>query len=112
VIPEQLGIARTPLNVVSDTGSMGGDAMDLLLERDPTIATVLDEMVRECPVAETARTFEGEHFERPQCHARSFFLRTREGVLFFKGTDVFSSDYREILEEASRTREQFAHELV
>lgn len=105
LIPGQLGIARRALNVIWDAGSMGGDAMAHLLEREPTIAKVLDEVVRGCPIAETARTFAGEHFERPRGHARSFLLRLREGVLVFKGTELFSSDYREILEEAWQKRE-------
>lgn len=105
MIPEQLGIARRALNVVWEAGSMGGGAMALLLEREPTIATVLGEIARECPVAETSRTFKGEHFERLQGHARSFWLRLREGVLVFKGTELFSSDYCEILGEAWHKRE-------
>jgi len=105
VIPGQLGIVRKALNIIWDAGSIGGDAMALLLEREPTIATILDEVMRGCPVAETARTFEGEHFERPRGHARSFLLRLREGVLVFKGTEPFSPDYREILEEAWQKRE-------
>jgi len=105
VIPEQLGIARRALNVVWEAGSMGGGAMALLLEREPAIATVLGEIARECPVAETSRTFKGEHFERLQGHARSFWLRLREGVLVFKGAELFSSDYCEILGEAWHKRE-------
>lgn len=112
MIPEQPGIARRALSVIWNAGSMGGDAMTLLLEREPTIATVLDEVMRGCPVAETARTFEGEHFERPRGHARSFLLRLREGVLVFKGTEPFSSDYREILEEAWQKRELGRHSAM
>jgi hypothetical protein len=84
---------------------MSGDAMTLLLEREPTLATILDEIVRECPVAETARVFEGGHFERPRGHARSFLLRLRDGVLVFKGAEPLSLDYREIIEEAWQKRE-------
>jgi len=105
VIPGQLGIARRALNVVWDASSMGGDPMALLLEREPTVATVLREISLECPVAETARRFKGEHFERLQGHTRSFLLRLREGVLVFKGTELFSSDYREVIQEAWHKRE-------
>lgn len=84
---------------------MSGDANALLLEREPTIAAVLNDVVRGCPVAETALAFEGEHFERLQGHARSFLLRLSEGVLVFKGTEPLSSDYREILQEAWQKRD-------
>ena len=112
VIPGQIGIVQRALNVLWDAGSMGGDAMALLLEREPTIATVLEEVVRGCPVAETAHAFAGEHFERPKGHARSFLLRLREGVLVFKGTEPFSSDYTDIIEEAWQKRELGRHSAM
>lgn len=79
--------------------------MALLLEREPNIAGVLDEITRGCPLAKTVRTFKGKHFERLPGHARSFLLHLREGVLVFKGAEPFSSDYREILKDAWHKRE-------
>ena len=113
MIPRQRGIARrAALNVIWDAGSMGGDAMALLLMREPNIANLLAEVARGCPVSETARPFKGKHFERPRGHARSFLLRLREGVLVFKGTELFSADYREILEEAWQKRELGRHSAM
>ncbi|WP_158019674.1 hypothetical protein [Mycolicibacterium rhodesiae] len=105
VIPAQPGIVRRPLELLWDVRSASGEAMALLAQREPTIAEILDDVVARCPVSETARPFEGEHFERPRGHARSFSLRLSAGVLVFKGTEPFSLDYPDVLEEAWRKRE-------
>ena len=86
--------------------------MSFLFQREPAIATILDEVVRGCPVAETVRAFEGQHFARPLGHARSFLLHLRNGVLVFKGTEPFGSDYREVLQEAWQKREPERHSAM
>ena len=104
MIPEQPGIARRVLNVIWDARSMGSDAMALLLKREPTIATVLDAVVRGCPVAETARTFEGEHFERIRAISRSCSACAR-ACWCSKARSRSAPDYTDIIEEAWQKRE-------
>ena len=105
MIPVQSGIGRKHLEVLWDVRSEGGDAMALLASREPTIVALLDEIVAGCPVVETSRSFQGEHFERPRGHARSFMLHLERGVVVFKGTEPFSTDYRGVIEEAWKKRE-------
>jgi len=89
------------LQKIWDLQALDNKLYNFVLQSYPEIVDVLEMLQGRCPVAPTCKIFSEGDFFRLKGHARSFCLKTGNGVLVFKGSEPYSNDYLSFYEQAT-----------
>ena len=93
-------LERAPkLQKIWDLQALDNKLYNFVLQSYPEIVDALEMLQGHCPVAPTCKVFSEGDFFRLKGHARSFCLKTGNGVLVFKGSEPYSNDYLSFYEQ-------------